>query len=400
MSESCSNVCCCFVLASTTSQLTSLQEELSSKSEENHRLQQEVSKLLHKVKILETQIRQLNIEAEELSSALETAHECQTELSMELIEVKEKHNNLLVAFHEKQEECRQLAKRNSLEHFFPYTDSLAFELEQSSSGDSEAVQSVSNMDDNKSDDLNVFEYSGQCITPDSLLSADSFPSMSTAYNEHQQRNGVASGRLNEQLSASLRRSSNTSLSTLDSMPSTSAPTVIISKTIVKNSNMLTNKLRYLKPLEGSSILGQWRKLASPDLNNLLEDNDKYVSRIQVNLGAIAKANYEETVGKTKVATTSTSTSTIPRTIPSLMKMLVSNNFMTTCSVYTLTTTSLSQTRESVTNVTTTFDNVQPCTGRQLPHSTISTTPSQHHHDHVAVPFTLAWASKQLSKKRP
>lgn len=378
--------------ASTTSQLTSLQEELSAKGEENHRLQQEVTSLLQKVRHLEANIRRLNVEAEELSSALEAAHECQAELSMELIEVKEKHNNLLVAFHEKQEECRQLAKRNSFEHFFPYTDSLAFELEQSSSaGGGEVVREVvSTLEDTKSDDLNVFEFGGQCITPDSLLSADSFPSMSTADAEHGQQRPTA--KPNEPA----RRPSSTSLSTLDS--TTTASTVIISKTIVKSSNLLTNKLRYLKPLEGSSILGQWRKLASPNLNNLLEANDKYVSRIQVNLAATAKANYDETVGKTAAAaaTTTTATKTSTTTVPSLMQVLVSNNFVSTHSVYTLTTTSLSHTKESVTSVTTTLDSVQPCTGRQHPHHSISTTAAQHHHDHS--PFNFAW--KQLSRKRP
>lgn len=345
---------------------------------------------------LEKQIRTLTLEKEELVGALNLAHECQTDLTIELIDVKEKHKNLLTAFHEKREECRQLREQQLLSDpiIFSYVDSLAYELENSFQFEENTSKNELNHSHHQ------HSCSGNCFTPDSLLSNDSFYSSSpcssmiavtssitavTTNTTQQQSSLNASNCL---ISSTSKQSS--SISTLPSS-STSSSQSEPSKT-TKSANhqlhhhhyhrnlFLTDKLRYIKPLEGSQILNQWRRLANPNLNDLFGDQDRYVSRIKANLQATAEINRKcvtaslETSSSNSSPTQTIMDNTTAMTDASdriksndnvdiIITSLYSNNFVTTNSVFTFTTTSISHTKDSMTEVTTTFSDVQPSTGK-------------------------------------
>lgn len=327
----------------STKQLASLHEDLNRKNDENNRLQSDISALSNQVSQLERKIRKLTSENEELESALSLAHECQSELSLELIDVKEKHNNLLIAFHDKQEECRQLVKSHSFtDSIFPYVDSLAYELEQSHWNRN---GSISHLDVCDEVNFPVLDSAfNHCTTPDSLLSNESYYTNSPFVS--------FSGTT---ISASQDLSK--SQSSLSSQASTfSTTTVTSSKTTFRN-HFMSDKLRYIKPIEGSQILNHWRRLASPNLNNLFEDKENYISRIKANLAAFEVKISASSKDKSPIVSSSSATA------GSIQSVRVSNNFVTTNSVFTFTTTSLSQTKESVTHVTSTFSNVQPSTGK-------------------------------------
>lgn len=421
--------------------MATLQEDLSRRTEETVKQAAEISLLTSQVASLEKTIRTLTTENEELESALSLAHECQSELSLELIDLKEKQANLLAAFHEKQEECRELAarRRSTLSDLLPYVDSLAYELEQSSSSPSgssahfhhehhhplHGANLVSNLDEMLCDEHEYDPAMGgfdghhsthhhhhhlhhQCPTPDSLLSNDSFytsspfTSFSGPSTSAEQQQPTSSQPQSQQSSsdAIITTASTTTLTSSSSpspSPSLSADnptttTTSSTRPFKHRHHFLTDKLRYVKPLEGSQTLHQWRRLASPNLNNLFEERETkgYFSRIKANLAAAEVALYAAT-SKDRLPAPSLSssseahssgTSAPPPTIsitlagsssptqsratlhpkhhqPSLMGA----NFVTTNSVFTFTTTSVSQTRESVTHVTSTYSSVQPSTGK-------------------------------------
>ncbi|XP_017482126.1 PREDICTED: trafficking kinesin-binding protein 1-like [Rhagoletis zephyria] len=435
---------CARRLTSTNKQVATLQEDLSRRTEETVKQAAEISLLTSQVASLEKTIRTLTTENEELESALSLAHECQSELSLELIDLKEKQANLLAAFHEKQEECRELAarRRSTLSDLLPYVDSLAYELEQSSSSPSSSsahfhhehhhplhgANLVSNLDEMLCDEHEYDPAMGgfdghhsahhhhhlhhQCPTPDSLLSNDSFYTSSpfTSFSgpstsAEQQQQPTSSQPQSQQSSsdAIITPASTTTLTSSTSpSPSPSSPSLTAENSTTSTSStrpfkhrhhFLTDKLRYVKPLEGSQTLHQWRRLASPNLNNLFEERETkgYFSRIKANLAAAEVALYAATSKDRLPAPSSLSssseahssgTSAPPPTIsitlagsssptqsratlhpkhhqPSLMGA----NFVTTNSVFTFTTTSVSQTRESVTHVTSTYSSVQPSTGK-------------------------------------
>lgn len=303
----------------------SLQEEINARNKENAHLKKDVSNLANQVTALEKKLRKLTSDNEDLESALNAAHDCQSELTIELIDVKDKHNNLLIAFHEKQDECRQLIEQQSLtDPLFAYSDSLAYELEQS-------IGAISNLESCDDSNFTLEKSFHNCFTPDSLLSSDSFytsssfPSLTTTCAQQ-----ISS-------SPSSKTTASSSNSTLISCKNT-------------KSHILTNKLRYIKPIEGSQILNRWRKLASPNLNNLFDDDkEKFISRIQANLAATEVKVSVSSSNKSRSNSISNESYSIP----------IQNNFVTTNSVFTFTTTSLSHTQESVTQVTTSFSDVKP-----------------------------------------
>lgn len=419
--------------------MAALQDDLNRRTEETQKQATEISLLSSQVASLERTIRNLTVENEELESALSLAHECQSELSLELIEVKEKQANLLAAFHEKQEECRELAarRRSTLSDLLPYVDSLAYELEQSSSYANDAHHgAISNLDEVLFDDQ--YDHSAhhhqlhhpnhphlhhQCPTPDSLLSNDSFYTSSpftsfsgpsTSAEQQQQPPSSQSPSLSAEeaiitsstvitttITTSSPSSSTSSIQESSSISNT-ASTSTSTRTSNTNSrfqrhHFLTDKLRYIKPLEGSQTLHQWRRLASPNLNNLFEDKDnKYFSRIKANLAASEVALAAATAAKnpqrlpasssstnasspsatSSVITTTTATRSLSPTRAVHLRHSIGNNFVTTNSVFTFTTTSVSQTRESVTHVTSTYSSVQSSTGKEG--STFSSSQHQRH----------------------
>lgn len=104
-------------------------------------------------------------------------------------------------------------------------------------------------------------------------------------------------------------------------------------------------------------------MANPNLNDLFESSkDRYVSRIKANLVASeVDIKYNCTDQNTLIKDQTKATSSGDLTCHS-SNSSYSNNFVTTNSVFTFTTTSLSHTKDSMTEVTTTFSDVQPSTG--------------------------------------
>ncbi|XP_046908105.1 uncharacterized protein LOC124500656 isoform X2 [Dermatophagoides farinae] len=395
---------CAHRLSQTNKQIASLQEDVAKRNDENNHLTKEIHSLKKQVQQLEKQIRLLTLEKEELVGALNLAHECQTELTIELIDVKEKHQNLLTAFHEKREECRQLREQQLLSDpmIFSYVDSLAYELEN-------AFQ----FDENTSKDgLNHPHHqqlcSGNCFTPDSLLSSDSFYSSSpcssmiamtssiTAANTNTTQQQSSSNVTDCLMSTTSKQSSATASSFIPTSSSSSSSQPEPSKAgmLPKMTNhhlhhhhyhrnlFLSDKLRYIKPLEGSQILNHWRRLANPNLNDLFGNQDRYVSRIKANLQAKAEinrkcitaapetssTNLSPTQMTMRIATTTTTTDACHQiednnNVDIIITSSYSNNFVTTNSVFTFTTTSISHIKDSITEVTTTFSDVQPSTGK-------------------------------------
>ncbi|OTF79128.1 huntington associated protein-1 domain-like protein, partial [Euroglyphus maynei] len=382
-------------LSRANKQITTLQEDITKKNDENNQLTKDVHLLKKQVQQLEKQIRTLTLEKDDLIGALNVVHECQTELTNELIDVKDRHKNLLIAFHEKREECRQLREQQILSDpiIFSYVDSLAYELENSFQFDENTLKN----EHNHSHHHHHNSCTGNCFTPDSLLSSDSFYSSSPCSSMNAITAITTNTTTQQQSSSNVSDCfmSTTSKQSTSTLPSSSSSQPESSKT-KKSTNpqshhhhhyhrnlFLTDKLRYIKPLEGSQILNQWRRLANPNLNDLFGDQDRYVSRIKANLKATAEINQ-------KCITSSPITSSY-NSLPTQMTMQLdstttmtdacdqikgndnvdiiitssnySNNFVTTNSVFTLTTTSISHTKDSLTEVTTTFSNVQPSTGK-------------------------------------
>lgn len=148
---------------------------------------------------------------------MQLSQECQNELTKELIDLKEKHSTLLNAFHEFQTEFK---KRNRiLNHypphgiFMPVSESLAFEIE--STLGSEGYESE------VSDSRKKHWGDTRCQSPDSLLSGEF------------RQTPLLAGHSN-------------------------------------NKSFLFNKLQMVKALEGSEILKNWQKLATPHLGVILE----------------------------------------------------------------------------------------------------------------------------------
>lgn len=325
---------------------------------------------------LEKQLRKLKTEKDDLVNALNLAHECQNDLAVELIDIKDKHTNLLGAFHDKQEECRQLRQQQFNDPIFSYVDSLAYELENSFNLET----------DTSNDHIHIANHSnintGNCLTPDSLLSSDSFytnspySSIVVTSTIHPLPEDVHNRPL-----ASTPLVTSSTLSTRNivtyfddksapSQPSSSSTTCTanskIKNELPKSLNhrffFQTDKLRYIKPIEGSQILNHWRRLANPNLNDLFTDKDCYISRIKANLAAkeiqISNECKKQSGQLENNQNDDQNSGSSLKYSPSL-----SNNFVTTNSVFTFTTTSLSHTKESMTEVTTSFSNVRPSTGK-------------------------------------
>lgn len=266
-----------------------MHEEIHKRTEENQRLKDEISSLHKRMAQLEKQLRKLDFDNEDLQSALQLALECQSELSLELIEFKDKHNELLIAFHDKQQECRELSKKYSHGEIssFSYNDSLAYELEQSLSSQVNQV----NSNEDSPFKTSYPELSTMCVTPDSLLSAESYM---TGFSPHNSFHPDISSdhQVHDSKSATPIPSTSNFYTSHSSMISSCHATTTTSSKTLSRGHPFANKLRYIKPLEGSQTLSQWKKLAMPDLNDLLADStgsavtkEKYISRIKANLAA-------------------------------------------------------------------------------------------------------------------
>lgn len=359
---------------------------------------------------LEKQLRKLKTEKDDLVNALNLAHECQNDLAVELIDIKDKHTNLLGAFHDKQEECRQLRQQQFNDPIFSYVDSLAYELENSFNLEN----------DTSNDDIHIPTHSnintGNCLTPDSLLSSDSFytnssySSIVVTSTIHPSPEDVHNRPL-----ASTPLVTSSTLSTRNaeayfdekSAPNEPSLTSPACTTNTKTKNTLpkslnhrfffqTDKLRYIKPIEGSQILNHWRRLANPNLNDLFTDKDCYISRIKANLAAKEMQILNESKKQSGQVEINQNEDQKSRSTPHHSPSL-SNNFVTTNSVFTFTTTSLSHTKESMTEVTTSFSNVRASTGKNEfstdKHSINLSIPSS---TNLITPTSLAQLNNRIS----
>lgn len=291
-------------------QLLNFQEEVGRKNEDNIRQQEEITNLISQVVQLQRKTKELSAENESLQNALQVSHECQSELSLELIEIKEKYDTLLAAFHELQAEFKKRSRvQSNYYNFMPYSESLASEIE--STLGSEASEEYHSslgfpIERQKKKSLNNREEL-RCYSPDSVLSGESFY---FRYNNAQPMTNFA-----------------------------------------QKGFYLPNKLQIVKPLEGSATLRQWQKLATPHLGVILENLP----------GVPNKANKD--FNKNLLQFTHNSAKDTNSTDSTLICCQL--NSVTTKSIFTYTTTSLSQTTES-TSVTPSFSNVQLSTGRDSP----------------------------------
>ncbi|XP_063961132.1 trafficking kinesin-binding protein 1-like isoform X1 [Lytechinus pictus] len=116
-----------------------LTDELSKKFEENMRQQEEITSLLAQLVDLQHKVKKLSVENEEMSRHLTASKEAQQDLVKDLIETKEKYEEVYTMFQEAQETAKK-SNRSSMSHggigfgtylnplpVFP-ADSLAAEL--------------------------------------------------------------------------------------------------------------------------------------------------------------------------------------------------------------------------------------------------------------------------------
>ncbi|CAG2175382.1 unnamed protein product, partial [Oppiella nova] len=319
-----------YTTAEANLQILSFQEEVGLKGEDNVRQQEEITNLVTRVVELQRRVRDLTFECDSLQNALQVSHECQNELSVELIEIKEKYGTLLAAFHELQTEFKKKSRFNTSHYqYMPFADSLASELESTLGSDCSdgELSSLGFRPVRKSaGNQNTGTEEMRCYSPDSVLSGDSFY---YRYNNPQPMIG------------STPYSNNTNNA--------------------KNYYM-GDKLQIVKPLEGSTILRQWQKLATPHLGVILESlplvTNKAIKDLDKELLEFTVNSMKECLkeGEKEVET---------------KKHM---NFVTTNSIYTYTTTSLSHITDS-TSVTNSFSNVQLSTGVQSPIPTATSTTS-------------------------
>lgn len=129
---------CVRQLSDANIQITTLQEEVAKKTDDSIRQQEEITQLLSQVVDLQRRVRDLTTENEILQSKVQIAEECQQELSTELIDIKEKYGELVIALQELQEDAKKM-RHNRMPKaakwpygvYTPYInpDSLASELE-------------------------------------------------------------------------------------------------------------------------------------------------------------------------------------------------------------------------------------------------------------------------------
>ena len=319
----------------------SLQEEVARRSEDNIRQQEEITNLLTQVVEIQKQYRETVAANDALKSALTVSHECQEELSAELLELKEKHLVLLAAFHEIQEELRRKNKHNLWSSpYLPTCDSLAAEIESSlgSEGYDSDFASLPTTRGNKPGKKE--ENESRSHSPESIVSA----------KDH----------------ARLKR---------QSMPNFShaAPTSSC------RSLLINDKLKIVKSLEGSETLNRWKRLATPHLGVILENNSGVQSKALRDLNAELLDYVINGLSETnrKKSITDLNSNQVPTTLisPPLSHIESSfKQFQMTSSTFTFTTTS--RCTES-TSVTPSFSSIQLSTGHPVPITSTSSNFSSH-----------------------
>lgn len=334
--------------------------------DDNLRQQDEITHLLTQVVELQKKNRDLGLENEGFRSALEISHDCQKELTCELMEIKEKYNVLLAAFHDLQQEFKESSHLN-IGHwnptFIPVHESLAAELESTLASEgygsdfSSFLSSHGNHSGRSGGGRDDSFMSGKfletrCDSPDSLMSVET-----TSFSKD-------------------NRSRNTSASlTRPSVHEKSLPVTTATR------SRLTDKLKNLKPFEGSGFLNRWRRLATPHLGVILEPTSGVQSKAIKDLNA----DFLQYVLELKKKPVKNPHPDIHETDTSMIPARLENNnnnyeahpgkfFDATSFTYTFTTTSVSRVSESTT-VTPSFSSVQLSTGHDTPITTSSSSSS-------------------------
>jgi len=309
-------------LSDSSAQMLSLQEDLGKWIDENLNQQKEINTLMNQMSGLQKANRELAGEAEGYRVAYEISQDCQKELATELLDLKEKYDVLLGAFHELQQELR---RRNHFSfpggwapNVLPWSqlvdaESLAAELEstlasteggyfsdvgtpqfpslngQQKGQNEQGRHSLTNSplpSTSKNGSYNVLppppKDSSRCNTPDSWMSSateiDSLVGPSTA-------SGII--RRGVHLSGNTVQNTQNSLSHRNRHQKLPSPSTKGATDHDKSSRRHQTfvKLKMLKPLEGSSFLHRWRQLATPHLGVILESSSGVQSKALKDLNA-------------------------------------------------------------------------------------------------------------------
>ncbi|KAI1293544.1 Trafficking kinesin-binding protein 1 [Halotydeus destructor] len=238
---------CAKELTDASRQLLSLQEEIARRSDDNIRQQEEITHLLSQLVDLQRRIREVTVENDGLKNAVRVSHEFQNELSCELIDLKEKYEILLCAFHELQDEAKRNSRLKSecqwpSSSFMPINESLAAEIE-SVSLESEGygsefsslnIQSGHHNHNGVSGDSSSHLSASMLEDGPAILLRCSLPGNPANNSAHNSVGGGGGG------SGSIR------------------------------SLLISDKLKIVKPVEGSETLTKWKRLATPNFGALLE----------------------------------------------------------------------------------------------------------------------------------
>ncbi|XP_051986247.1 trafficking kinesin-binding protein 2-like isoform X2 [Xyrauchen texanus] len=128
---------CVKELRESNSQMESLSDELSQKSENLLRHQEEIAQLLSQIVEVQHRVKELALEKEELRIHLQASKEAQRQLTAELKELADRNAECMGMLHESQEEIKELRSKNTpaagLRRHLSYglypMDSLAAEIE-------------------------------------------------------------------------------------------------------------------------------------------------------------------------------------------------------------------------------------------------------------------------------
>ena len=308
---------------------------------------------------LQRKCRHLSGEKEGLEAALQLSQECQQELSQELLELKEKYELLLRAYHELQEELRR--NRHSPPHLFPF-DGDVNPHHRTSFGC-----------------LNYLPFSDSLAAEiESSLGSEGYDSEFSSLTTTFDRQGRQTPFMNSVGGRRSTASNRTKEERLESpQPTTS------SKFGDGLGLMARNKLKIVKPFEGSQTLRKWRQLATPHLGVILESQSGVQSKtlrgVDQDLLQLVLMKDEERKILVKQIPTSDDQNKSEESLKQCKKkddeiVVGKLLFEPTSSIYTFTTTSLSQCQE-VTLVTPSFLSLKLATGHSPPLTSVAPTSS-------------------------
>lgn len=223
---------CIRQLSDASRESSSLQEELSRRTEANLRQQQEIASLSAQLAELQRYTHMLRVEAEELRGQLSLSKGLQEQLSSELHEARVRYLDLREAFAELQAQLRTQAASSAPPCTAP---SLAHELRDSMArGDSDGYTSLEERRANCGTSIWSEESEESDGNDDSQYSSLSSLGLSPL-KQRQQRHGRH-------------------LATAPWTPGTGF--------------RLSDRLQVVKPIEGSETLQAWQRLATPGLGDL------------------------------------------------------------------------------------------------------------------------------------